>query len=192
MPRTPSQEEYLTAEYDLPAESSQILPPHVPDGEPAEPIVQNVPKPSSNLGQRLDTSEKTRIDGLELREFRLDLRGQALLVPSTVSKPASLHIKMTPVPDTALGAFSIREAKMILAGTAIELENVSVTMHWNGMTLSVGSGDTASAIFVSLEGNILSDGDDMQHAAINDQLFYLLKKDAPYRLSLDGALTYSP
>lgn len=135
-------------------------------------------------------SKKIRLAELESKEFRFELRGTALLSSSTISKDVTLTIKMRPIQGTNLKSFAVNEARLVLGSNAMQLNLISVEITDYDVVMTVASGSVGEyRLNAKIDEMILSDNNNKQNTSMQDQLFYLVNKDVPYKLTLRGTLT---
>lgn len=132
----------------------------------------------------------SRLSELESRQFSIDLRGSAFVATTSVSHDAALQITMRPVHGTNIQLFTVNDAKFILSGSAVNLKSPAVEIVGRDLILTFVS-DTVGefAIKGTLDEDILSDTNNRQNVSLQDQLFYLVNKDVPYKLVMSGTLT---
>jgi len=190
------QEALPNLEHVVSVPSPQVQPQQASETTTESSAQRNLPTtsgPSGTFGKRLESVsgvEQDRLSALESRTFRLDLKGSAFLTPSTVSKDASLTVKMAPISGTKLESFEVKEAKIMIANTAMTLKSTAVSVTDQKLTMLITSeGVGEFTIYAHLGKKVVSDGNYRQDVALNDQTFYLPKKSVPYKLVMSGTLT---
>lgn len=180
------------AEYAMPQQAAQ----KTTVEQPVAVYVEQSPVPEKSLAleKKIRTQQPTeptsRLPELENREFRLDLRGTALLGNSHISKDAAMTLKMKPVLGSKLEAFSVYDAKFVLANTAIDMKNVRAEIFDKKLSLTVVSDSVGAFVIVaSLDVPILADNNNRQDVTVKNQLFYLVNRDLPYKIDLSGTLS---
>ncbi|MGQ0771796.1 MAG: hypothetical protein ACT4NT_03375 [Nitrososphaerota archaeon] len=134
--------------------------------------------------------EETRLDELEKKEFSLELHGTARLATTSISKDAALTVKLSPVLGTNLQSFEIVDARLLLDSSAVSIKSISATIHGRDVVMTFVSENVASfEIKATLDESILVDKNNKQNVVLQDQLFYLIKKETPYRLDMGGTLS---
>jgi hypothetical protein len=181
-------EKTSNAEYEMPQHTAKTTMVQEPSISAA--TVEKSPSLEKKIRAQQNTESKSRLAELESKEFRLDLRGTALLGSSHISKDVSMTLKMRPVPGSNLEAFSVYDAKLVLASTAIDMKNVRAEVTGQKMSLTVVSDSVGTfVIVVNLDEPILTDNNNRQNVSAENQLFYLVNKDLPYKLNLGGTLS---
>lgn len=180
------------AEYAMPQQAAQKTtveqPTAVDVGQTQIPEKSPALEKKIRMQQSLEPA--SRLPELENNEFRLDLRGTAFLGNSHISKDAAMTLKMKPVPGSNLEAFSVYDAKFVLAGTAIDMKNVRAEIFGQKLSLTVVSDSVGTFVIVAnLDVPILADNNNRQNVTVENQLFYLVNKDLPYKIDLSGTLS---
>lgn len=131
-----------------------------------------------------------RLESLEQREFRLTLSGTYYAGSPSASKPASLDLKIRPTLGTNLGNFEVIEAKMMFDNSGIPIAHPSVTITGSDVFLTFASDAVGSFVVKgTLDEPILLDKNDKQEIVIENQLFYLARKDLPYHIDMTGTMS---
>ncbi len=134
--------------------------------------------------------EEIRLAELEKKEFSLELRGTARLAATSISKDAALIVKLIPVLGTNLQSFEIVDARLLLDSSTISIKSISATIQGKDVILTFVSENVASfEIKATLDEQILADKNNKQNVVLQDQLFYLIKKETPYRLDMSGTMS---
>lgn len=150
----------------------------------SEKQVQQAPTPQV----RLQNEPKSRLFELEQKQFQINLSGDAYV--SGMVKKASLTIKMTPIKGTNLQKFQIVESRMILDNSGVSITGTGVQIIGQKITMDFTANNVgAFSISGILDSAILEDANNKQNVILEDQNFYLVKKETPYRLNLIGTLT---
>lgn len=147
-------------------------------------------KPAQKIAPRAENEPKSRLSELENKKFSLDASGDAYLGMSGVSKKAILTLKLVPIKGTALQEFQISDARLFLDGSGIAIVGVGAKTDNTKLTLEFLS-ETAGkfTIDATLDEKLLDDTNDRQSIHIEDQKFYLVNKEVPYRLQMSGILS---
>lgn len=149
-----------------------------------------IPKQRKELVRPEINQEEIRLDELEKKEFSLELHGTARLGTTSISKDAALIIKLSPISGTNLQIFEIVDARLLLDSSAISIKSISATIQGKDVVLTFVSENVASfEIKATLDEQILADKNNKQNVVLQDQLFYLIKKETPYRLDMSGTLS---
>lgn len=159
--------------------------------EPAKPIIQQQEKtiPKQIQTKTVVPEPKTRLADLEQRQFRLDLSGNAYVGMSGMVKKTNLILKLEPVKGTNLQEFHIIESRFILDSSGVPISGTGVKINGKNITIEfVADNVGAFAIHGTLDEKILDDKNNKQSVILEDQDFFLIKKDTPYRLNMAGTL----
>jgi hypothetical protein len=85
--------------------------------------------------------------------------------------------------------FKVIESRLILDGTGVPITGIFAQIDQRMITLDFTANNVGKfSILGALDESILGDSNDKQNVVIQDQDFYLLKKEVPYRLNLIGTL----
>ncbi len=146
-------------------------------------------KPLQKITPRVESEPKSRLFELENKKFSLDASGDAYLGTSGVSKKASLTLKLMPIKGTLLQEFQISDARLFLDGSGIGIVGVGAKTDNTKLTLEFLSETIGKfTIDVILDEKLLDDTNNKQSILIEDQKFYLVNKEVPYRLQMSGTL----
>ncbi|MBI5697141.1 MAG: hypothetical protein HZC29_01260, partial [Thaumarchaeota archaeon] len=146
-------------------------------------------KSLQKIAPRIESEPKSRLLELENKKFSLDASGNAYLGTSGVSKKASLTLKLVPIKGTVLQEFQISDARLFLDGSGIGIVGVGAKADNTKLTLEFLSETVGKfTINVTLDEKLLDDTNNKQSILIEDQKFYLVNKEVPYRLELSGTL----
>lgn len=146
-------------------------------------------KHSQKITSRTESEPKSRLFELENKKFSLDASGDAYLGTSGVSKKASLTLKLIPIKGTVLQEFQISDARLFLDGSGIGIVGVGAKTDNTKLTLEFLSETIGKfTIDVTLDEKLLDDTNNKQSILIEDQKFYLVNKEMPYRLQMSGTL----
>jgi len=157
--------------------------------EPAPEIkAQKQSQPLQKQSIRAQIEPKSRLTELEQKQFQLNLGGDVYM--SGMLKKASLILKLVPAKGTDLQQFHVTESRLILdnSGTPITCTGVQI----DGKKITIGfTANNVGAFSISgmLDESILDDANNKQNVILEDQDFYLIKKETPYRLNLIGRLS---
>lgn len=178
-------------------------------GNPSEPITQNPiissasadteSKNTSDLIYEKKSSavERTvkpvsRLESLEKREFQLSLSGTYHAGSPSASKPASLEMKIRPIPGANLESFEVVEAKMMFDNSGVPITHPSIMMTGNNVFLTFVSDAVGSFVIKgTLDESPLLDKNNKQAIVIENQMFYLAQKDMPYHIDMTGTVSSS-
>ena len=152
------------------------------------PIQEVKPIPKQTV--RISDAPKSRLPELEEKAFSLDISGDAHLGVSSITKQASLSLNLIPIKGTKLQEFEISDARLLLDGSAMPI--IGTGAHIDGAKISLDFLSESIGKFSisgTLDVPILDDTNDKQSITIDDQNFYLAKKDVPYRLQMSGTLS---
>jgi len=161
-----------------------------------EPVLQteisnkeSIPKPApKQVSPRIQNEPKSRLIELESRQFTLNLSGEAYV--AGMLKDANLILKLEPIKGTELQNFKVIESRLILDGTGVPITGISAELDQRMITLEfTGNNVGKFSISGTLDEPILDDANNKQNVVIQDQDFYLLKREMPYRLDLIGTLS---
>jgi hypothetical protein len=155
----------------------------------AEPVSQEpiAPKSAPKQIQRVQSEPKSRLIELESKQFALNLSGEAHV--TGMLKGANLILKLEPVKGTGLQDFKIVESRLILDGTGVPVTGISAKIEQTKITLDFTANNVGKfSISGILDETMLDDANNKQNVVLQDQDFYLLKKEMPYRLNLIGTL----
>jgi hypothetical protein len=155
----------------------------------AEPVNQEpiAPKSTPKQVQRVQSEPKSRLIELESEQFTLNLSGEAHV--AGMLKGANLILKLEPVKDTDLQDFRIVESRLILDGAGVPITGVFAKIEQTKIRLDFTANNVGKfSISGILDETILDDTNNKQNVVLEDQDFYLLKKEMPYRLNLIGTL----
>lgn len=180
------------AEYAMPQQVAQKTTVEQPVAADVgqSPVPEKSPALEKKIRMQQNLEPTSRLPELENREFRLDLRGIAMLGNSHISKDAAMTLRMKPVPGSNLEAFSVYDAKFVLANTAIDMKNVRAEIFDKKLSLIVVSDSVGTFVLVAnLDAPILADNNNRQNVTVEDQLFYLVNRDLPYEIDLSGTLS---
>lgn len=149
------------------------------------------PKPASKqIAPRTQSEPKSRLPELENKEFSLDLKGDAHLGMSGITKTASLTLKLLPVKGTLLKEFKISDARLLLDDSGISVIGTSASIEGKKITLEFLSESAGKfTIDATLDESLLDDTNNKESVTLDDQNFYLAKKETPYRLQMSGSLS---
>ncbi len=136
---------------------------------------------------RVQNEPKSRLFEMESKQFTLNLSGKAHVIG--MIKDANLVLKLEPVRGTDLQDFRITESRLILDGTGVPITGISAKIDRTKITLDFTANNVGKfSISGILDESMLDDTNNKQNVVIQDQDFYLLKKEMPYRLNLIGTL----
>lgn len=169
------------------APNKTMVPEYVmPETVYQEPIA---PKPAPKQVQaRVQDEPKSRLAELESKQFTLNLSGEAYV--TGMLKAANLVLKLEPVKGTNLQDFRVIESRLILDGVGVPITGISAKIDRTKITLDFTANNVGRfSISGILDGTILDDANDKQNVVLEDQDFYLIKKELPYRLNLIGTMT---
>lgn len=161
---------------------------------PAVTVPKNAPRITSEKKPSAESLEKpvSRLDLLEKNDFSLNLSGTYYVGSPSTSRPANLEIRMRPVPGTNLEVFKATETKLFFDSSRISVENPSITIKENTVLITFASSAAGSfTVKGVLDEPILADKNNKQTMTVQNQAFYLAKKDFPYRLDMAGTLSNS-
>lgn len=162
---------------------------------PAVIVPKNAPLTTSEKkSSAVDSAQKSvsRLEMLEKNDFSLNLRGTYYAGSPNTSRPASLEIRMRPVMGTNLELFKVTETKLFFDSSRISVENPSITIKENVVLITFASGAVGSfTVKGVLDEPILTDKNNKQTVVVQNQAFYLAKKDLPYHLVMTGILSDS-
>jgi hypothetical protein len=137
---------------------------------------------------RVQNEPKSRLFELEQKQFQLNLSGDAYV--SGMVKKASLTIKMAPIKGTNLQKFQTVESRMILDNSGVSITGTGVQIIGQKITMDFTANNVgAFSMSGILDNPILEDANNKQNVVLEDQNFYLIKKETPYRLNMIGTLT---
>jgi hypothetical protein len=168
------------------APNQTITPEFVISAEPVneEPIA---PKSAPKQVQRVQSEPKSRLIELESKQFTMNLNGEAHV--AGMLKDANLILKLEPIKGTGLQDFQIVESRLILDGAGVPITGISAKIEQTKITLDFTANNVGKfSMSGILDEIILDDTNDKQNVILEDQDFYLLKKEMPYRLNLIGTL----
>lgn len=149
-----------------------------------------IPKQRKELIKPEINQEKIRLAELEKKEFSLELHGNARLGATSISKDAVLIVKLSPISGTNLQSFKIVDARLLLDSSAVPIKSISATIQGKDVVMTFVSENVASfEIKATLDEQILADKNNKQNVVLQNQLFYLIKKETPYRLDMSGTLS---
>lgn len=149
-----------------------------------------IPKQRKELIRPEINQEEIRLAELEKKEFSLELHGTARLSTTSISKDAALIVKLSPISGTNLQSFEIVDVRLLLDISAVPIKSSSATIQGKDVVLTFVSENVPSfEIKATLDEQILADKNNKQNAVLQDQLFYLIKKETPYRLDMSGTLS---
>lgn len=149
-----------------------------------------LPKQRKELIKPEINQEKIRLAELEKKEFSLELHGTAHLGATSISKNAVLIVKLSPISGTNLQSFEIVDARLLLDSSAVPIKSTSATIQGKDVVMTFVSENVASfEIKATLDEQILADKNNKQNVVLQNQLFYLIKKETPYRLDMSGTLS---
>lgn len=149
-----------------------------------EPIAKPAPK---QVQARVQNEPKSRLLELESKQFTLNLRGEAYV--AGMLKDTNLILKLEPVKGTSLQNFKIIDSRLILDGAGVPITGIFAEIDQKMITLDFNANNVGKfSIFGTLDESILDDANDKQNVVLEDQDFYLLKKEMPYRLNLVGTM----
>ncbi|MBI5145948.1 MAG: hypothetical protein HZA84_01875 [Thaumarchaeota archaeon] len=132
----------------------------------------------------------SRLESLEKREFSLSLSGTYYAGSPGASRPASLEMKVHPIPGTNLENFEVIEAKMMFDNSGIPIEHPSITVTENHVYLTFVSDAVGSFVIKGvLDESPLLDKNNKQTIVIENQMFYLAQKDLPYNIDMTGIMS---
>lgn len=145
-------------------------------------------KPASKSAPKAQVEPKSRLSELEGKQFQLNLSGEAFV--SGMLKETNLILKLEPIQGTSLKQFKVVESRLILDGAGVAIVSTGATIDDTAMTLDFTANNIGPfSISGTLDENILDDANSRQTVTIQDQNFYLVKKEMPYRLNLIGTLS---
>lgn len=163
----------------------------LPPPEPAQKQVSiQEAKPIQKQASKMASEPKSRLPELESKTFSLDISGDAHLGVSSITKKASLSLNLIPIKGTKLQEFEISNARLLLDDSAMPI--IGTGAHIDGTKLSLeflSESIGKFSISGTLDKPILDDTNNKQSITIDDQNFYLAKKDVPYRLEMSGTLS---
>ena len=133
--------------------------------------------------------QKSRLAELEEKEFSLNLGGDAHVGITGMVKKSSLSLKFTPIRGTNMEQFQVLDARFVLGGTGIPITCIGAKIEQKILTMDFVSDSAGKfSVIAILDENILNDSNNKQSIAIEDQDFYLVKKEIPYKLNMIGTL----
>lgn len=152
------------------------------------PVIES--KPVQKQVVRTQAEPKSHLSELENKVFTLGLNGDAHLGVSSITKKASITLKLVPIKGTTLKEFQISDARLLLDDSAVSIIGTGAKIDGTQMTLEFLSENVGKfTILGTLDNPILDDTNNKENVRIDDQNFYLVKKDVPYRLQMSGTLT---
>ncbi|MFM8659543.1 MAG: hypothetical protein ACKOCQ_06390 [Candidatus Nitrosotenuis sp.] len=136
-------------------------------------------------------AQKSPLNDLEGKQFVLDLSGDARPGYSNMAKKASLTLKMIPIKGTNLKEFSIIESRLLIDGSSAPVSGIGAKLDDKTLIIDFAA-DKADkfTVIVSLDEKIINDKNNKQNASLQDQNFYLMNKDTPYKVDLTGTLQH--
>lgn len=159
--------------------------------EPAKHVIAQQEKSTQKPFQTKTVvpEPKSRLVDLEQRQFRLNLSGDAYVGMSGMVKKVSLILKLVPVKGAGLQEFRIIESRFILDSSGVPISGTGVKINGKDITIEFVADNVGTfAIHGTLDEKILDDKNNKQHVILEDQDFFLIKKDMPYRLNMVGTL----
>lgn len=167
-----------SANIDYTETPKQII---IPDVEPKKQIAQK------QAPIKVQLEPKSRLSELEEKEFSLNLSGDAYVLGMT--KKANLVLKLEPIKGTDLQKFTISESRLIIDGSGAVISGVDASLDGVMLTLNFAANNVGQfSILAILDEQILDDTNYKQNASVENQNFYLVKKETPYQLNLVGTL----
>lgn len=159
--------------------------------EPAEIILpQTIPvaPKKAELPVRVQNEPKSRLNELENKEFLLNLSGDAHV--SGMVKKTTITLKLQPIKGTNLQEFKILDSRLVLDSSGVSISGTTLKIDEKNITIEFVS-DTFGKFVIraTLDESILSDTNNKQSVLVEDQNFYLINKETPYRLNLIGNLS---
>ncbi|MGQ0605460.1 MAG: hypothetical protein ACT4OD_00690 [Candidatus Nitrosotenuis sp.] len=139
---------------------------------------------------RAENEPKSRLSELENKEFSLYLGGDAYLGISGVAKKANLALNLVPIKGTNLEQFQVLDSRLLLDNSGVSISGTGVEIEDRNVTLKFVS-DTVGEFVIraTLDESILDDTNNKQSVFLEDQNFYLIKKEMPYRINMFGTLS---
>jgi hypothetical protein len=179
----PKQQHASTIGYD---ETTKTIIP-----EPAEiplPQTATVTQKKAELPVRVQNEPKSRLNELESKEFSLNLSGDAYV--SGMVKKTTMTLKLQPIKGTNLQEFKILDSRLVLGSSGVSISGTTFQIDEKNIAIEFVS-DTFGKFVIraTLDASILSDTNNKQSVLVNDQNFYLINKETPYRLNLIGTLS---
>lgn len=166
-----------------------LIPESIPESVPvvSESHIQEKPTPKQSI-PRVQSEPKSRLLELESKQFLLNLSGDAYV--SGMVKKANLILKLAPIRGTNLEQFQIIESRIILDNSGVSVTGTGAKIQGQIITLDfVAQKVGAFSISGIMDESILDDANNKQSVILEDQDFYLVKKETPYRLNLIGTLS---
>lgn len=159
--------------------------------EPAEiTLPQTIPiaPKKAELSVRVQNEPKSRLNDLENKEFSLNLSGDAHV--SGMVKKTTITLKLQPIKGTNLQEFKILDSRLVLDSSGVSISGTTLKIDEKNITIEFVS-DTFDKFIIraTLDESILSDTNNKQSVLVEDQNFYLINKETPYRLNLIGNLS---
>lgn len=159
--------------------------------EPVEIILpQTIPvaPKKAELPVRVQNEPKSRLNELENKEFLLNLSGDAHV--SGMVKKTTITLKLQPIKGTNLQEFKILDSRLVLDSSGVSISGTTLKIDEKNITIEFVS-DTFGKFVIraTLDESILSDTNNKQSVLVEDQNFYLINKETPYRLNLIGNLS---
>lgn len=161
----------------------------IPESIPvvSESHIQKKSTPKQSI-PRVQSEPKSRLLELESKQFQLTLSGDAYV--SGMVKKANLALKIAPIRGTNLEQFQIIESRMILDNSGVSITGTGAKIQGRIITLDFTAKNIgAFSISGIMDESILDDANNKQSVILEDQDFYLVKKETPYRLNLIGTLS---
>ena len=153
-----------------------------------QPQTMTIAPKKTELPVRVQTEPKSRLNELENKDFSLNLSGDAHV--SGMVKKTIITLKLQPIKGTNLQEFKILDSRLVLdssgvsiSGTALQIDEKDITIEFLSDTFG------KFTIRATLDESILSDTNNKQSVSVEDQNFYLINKEMPYRMNLIGSLS---
>lgn len=156
--------------------------------EITQPQTPTVTPKKTELPVRVQNEPKSRLNELENKEFSLNLSGDAHV--SGMVKKTTLTLKLQPIKGTNLQEFKILYSRLVLDSSGISISGTTLQIDEKNITIEFLSDAFGKfVIHATLDESILSDTNNKQSVLVEDQNFYLINKETPYRMNLIGSLS---
>ena len=166
-----------------------LIPESIPEPIPvvSKSHIQEKSTPKQSI-PRVQSEHKSRLLELESKQFQLNLSGDAYV--SGMVKKANLTLKLAPIRGTNLEQFQIIDSRMILDNSGVSVTGTGAKIQGRIITLDFTAKNIGTfSISGIMDESILDDANNKQSIILEDQDFYLVKKETPYRLNLIGTLS---